>query len=60
LYTYLFPAFLKLDLIIWAILIVVFLLFTRYINKLPGEAIIKCKAKAIENKKRLGIKIYKI
>jgi len=24
------------------------------------DAIVKCKAKAIENKKRLGIKIYKI
>ena len=59
-YTYLFPAFLKLDLIIWAILVVVFALFTWYINKLPADAIVKSKAQAIENKKRLGIKIYKI
>jgi len=59
-YTYLFPAFLKLDLIIWGILIVVFYLCTVYINKLPVDTIVKCKAKAIENKKRLGIKIYKI
>ena len=59
-YTYLFPEFLKLDLIIWGLLIIIFVLFTRYIYKLPGEAILNCKAKAIENKKRLGIKIYKI
>ena len=59
-YTYLFPEFLKLDLAIWGLLIIVFLLFTRYIHKLPGDAILNCKAKAIENKKRLGIKIYKI
>lgn len=59
-YNYLFPAFLKLDLIIWAILIVIFIVFTWYINKLPSDAIVKSKAKAIENKKRLGIKIYKI
>jgi len=59
-YTFLFPEFLKLDLIIWGLLIIVFVLFTRYIHTLPGDAILKCKAKAIENKKRLGIKIYKI
>jgi len=59
-YSYLFPEFLKLDLIIWGLLIIVFVLFARYIHKLPGDAISKCKAKAIENKKRLGIKIYKI
>ncbi|MDD4363353.1 MAG: hypothetical protein PHD33_03970 [Atribacterota bacterium] len=59
-YTYLFPAFLKLDLVIWAILIIVFALFTLYINKLPADAIKKSNAQAIENKKRLGIKIYKI
>jgi len=59
-YTYFFPGFLKLDLIIWGLLIIIFVLFARYIHKLPGDAISKCKAKAIENKKRLGIKIYKI
>jgi uncharacterized membrane protein YukC len=57
-YSYLFPTFLKLDLIIWAVLIIIFVLFTRYISKLPAEAILKSNAKAIENKKRLGIKIY--
>jgi len=59
-YTYLFPEFLKLDLIIWGLLIIVFAMFARYIHKLPEDAISKCKAKAIENKKRLRIKIYKI
>jgi len=59
-YTYLFPEFLKLDLIIWGLLIIVFAMFARYIYKLPEDAISKCKAKAIEKKKKLGIKIYKI
>jgi len=59
-YTYLFPEFLKLDLTVWGLLIIVFVIFARYIHKLPADAIMKCKAKAIENKKRLGIKIYKI
>ena len=59
-YTYLFPEFLKLDLIIWGLLIIVFVLFARYIHKLPWDSISKCKAKAIENKKRLGIKIYRV
>jgi len=59
-YTYLFPAFLKLDLAIWAILIVIFVVFAWYINKLPSDSILNVKAKAIENKKRLGIKIFRI
>ena len=59
-YTYLFPEFLKLDLIVWSLMIVVFLIFARHIFKLPGDTILKYKAKAIENKERLGIKIYKI
>lgn len=58
--TFLFPEFLKLDLIIWAILVIIFVLFTWYIHSLPYDAIDKVKAQAIENKKRLGIKIYKI
>jgi len=59
-YTYFFPSFLKLDLIIWGLLIIIFVMFSRYIHKLPGDAIKNCRAKAIENKKRLGIKIYKM
>lgn len=59
-YTFLFPEFLKLDLIVWGILIIIFILFTYYINKLPANAIENCQAKAIETKKKLGIKIYKM
>lgn len=55
-----FPFFLKLDLLIWGILILVFIFFSLYIYRLPIDAIKKCKAKSIENKKRLGIKIYKM
>ncbi len=55
-----FPFFLKLDLIIWGIFILVFFLFTIYIYRLPAETIKNCKAQAIENKERLGIKIYKM
>lgn len=58
--TFLFPEFLKLDLIIWTILIIIFAIFTWYIHNLPYDAIDKTKAQAIENKKRLGIKIYKM
>ncbi len=59
-YTYLFPSFIKLELIIWTALIVVFTIFAWYIIRLPADHITKYKAQAIENKKRLGIKIYKI
>jgi len=59
-HSYLFPEFIKLDLIIWAILIIIFALFTVYINKLPWDNINNNNAQTIENKKRLGIKIYKI
>jgi len=55
-----FPAFLKLDLIIWGILIIFFIGFTIYIHNKPANYINKIKAQAIENKKRLGIKIYRL
>lgn len=55
-----FPAFLKLDLIIWGILIILFIGFTIYIYYQPANFINQIKAKAIENKKRLGIKIYRL
>ncbi len=55
-----FPAFLKLDLIIWGILIILFIGFTIYIYYQPANFINKIKAQAIENKKRLGIKIYRL
>lgn len=59
-YTYLFPSFLKLELVIWAVLIFVFGIFTWYISRLPDDYIMKSNAQTIENKKRLGIKIYRI
>lgn len=54
------PAFLKLDLVIWGILILFFVGFAVYIYKKPANFIRKMKAQAIENKKRLGIKIYRL
>jgi len=58
-YTHFFPAFLKLSLTVWGLLLLLFICFTVFINKLPVNTIEKYKAAAIENKKRLGIKIYK-
>ncbi|MBN2396375.1 MAG: hypothetical protein JXC36_07940 [Candidatus Atribacteria bacterium] len=55
-----FPVFLQLDLTIWGILILLFVGFTIYISNKPANFIEKSKAQAIENKKRLGIKIYRL
>lgn len=49
-----FPFFLKLDLLIWGILILVFIFFSFYIYRLPIDAIKKGKAQSIENKNALG------
>lgn len=54
-----FPAFLYLSLGAWLVLLVIFAAFFVYLLKLPDDKILDYKAKAIENKKRLGIKIYK-
>lgn len=54
------PSFLRLDLIIWGILILFFVGFTIYIDRQPGDSINKTKALTIENKKRLGIKIFRL
>ena len=54
-----FPDFLYLSLGVWFFLLLVFLAFSIYLKRLPDEKIHEFKAKAIENKKRLGIKIYK-
>ena len=54
-----FPAFLYLSLGFWLFLFVVFIIFSIYLSRLPDDKIIEYKAKAIENKKRLGIKVYK-
>lgn len=54
------PSFLRLDLIIWGILILFFVGFTIYIYRQPADSINKTKALTIENKKRLGIKIFRL
>ena len=54
-----FPAFLYLSLSVWFILLMVFWAFYKYLKRLPDDQIHEYRAKAIENKRRLGIKIYK-
>jgi hypothetical protein len=54
-----FPAFLYLSLSFWIILLLVFLGFCIYLRRIPDDRILEYKAKAIENKRKLGIKIYK-
>ena len=54
-----FPAFLYLSLSFWIILLLVFLAFYIYLRRIPDDRILEYKAKAIENKRKLGIKIYK-
>jgi hypothetical protein len=57
--THYFPDFLYFSLGFWLILLAFFAGFFIYIKRLPDNRIHEYKAKAIENKKRLGIKIYK-
>ena len=54
-----FPDFLYLSLSFWIIMLLVFLGFYLYLRRIPDDRILKYKAKAIENKRKLGIKIYK-
>ncbi len=54
-----FPAFLYLSLGFWLVLLVLFIAFFVYLLKLPDDKVLEYKAKAIENKKKLGIKIYR-
>ena len=54
-----FPAFLYLSLGFWLVLFVFFVGFFVYLLRLPDDKVLEYKAKAIENKKRLGIKIYR-
>jgi hypothetical protein len=54
-----FPAFLYLSLGFWLFLFLAFIAFCIYLSRLPDDKIMDYKAKAIENKKRLGIKVYK-
>lgn len=54
-----FPPFLYFSLGAWLILLVFFIAFCIHMARLPDDMILRYKAKAIENKKRLGIKIFK-
>lgn len=54
-----FPAFLYLTLGAWLTLALLFVGFTIYLIRLPDDEILRIHAKAIENKKKLGIKIYR-
>jgi hypothetical protein len=54
-----FPAFLYLTLGAWLGLLVLFICFFIYLVRLPDDEILRYNAKAIETKKRLGIKIFK-
>jgi len=53
------PAFLYLSIGIWLFLLVFFFAFLFYLVRRPDDEILRFHAKAIENKKRLGIKIFK-
>ncbi len=54
-----FPEFLYLTLGAWLILTLLLIGFSIYLIRLPDDEILRIQAKAIENKKKLGIKIYK-
>ena len=54
-----FPAFLYLSLGYWLFLLAVFIAFAAYLKRLPDDRIHDYKAKAIENKRKLGIKVYR-
>jgi len=55
-----FPDFLYLSLGFWLFLFVFFIAFSIYLLRLPDDKILDYKAKAIENKKRLCIKVFKL
>jgi hypothetical protein len=54
-----FPPFLYFSLGAWLFLFVFFVAFCIYLWRLPDDRILYYKAKAIEMKKKLGIKIFK-
>jgi hypothetical protein len=54
-----FPAFLYLSLGCWLLLLLVFIGFAIYLWRQPDEKILEYRAAAIENKRRLGIKVYR-
>lgn len=54
-----FPPFLYYSLGAWLFLFVFFVSFCIYLARLPDNKICDYKAKAIETKRKLGIKIFK-
>ena len=54
-----FPPFLYVTFGVWAVLFLLFIVLFIYFVRLPDDRIFSYKAKAIENKRRLRIKIYK-
>jgi len=54
-----FPAFLYFSFGTWIALLIVFVVACIYIKKLPDDKILDYKARAIENKRKMGIKVYK-
>ena len=53
------PPFLYVSLGTWLTLLILFVAFSIYLFRLPDDRILRYKAKAIETKKSLGIKIFK-
>jgi len=54
-----FPPFLYLSFGVWLILLTLFVAFAIYLYGLPDDRILHYKAKAIEKKRSLGIKVFK-
>lgn len=54
-----FPAFLYLSLGAWLFLSLMFITSLIYLVRLPDDEILRIHAKAIENKRRLNIKIFR-
>lgn len=53
------PAFLFLSLGALALLLTLFVVFSLYVWRLPDDKVLDYEAQAIENKRRLGIKVYR-
>ncbi len=53
------PPFLLTSLGAWLFMFLFFIGFSVYLHRLPDDEILRQNAKAIENKRRLGIRIYR-
>lgn len=59
-HTSFFPAFLYLCLFMWLFLLAAVVFFALYMHRVPARRIDQYKVSTIENKKKLGIRIYKL